>query len=215
MPLVNRLLRRAYAGVRFAGVLDVKRLLWLAPESLRPTCLADGYEIRQLGPAEVRERVETGAGPQGINDPQRLGEARNQLWGVFQDSELAAHVWFSTGWIEASENFSRARHLGTRIDFPPGVAFAYNAWTSPAHRGRRLMPSLLGHVVAPGKCGESGLVTTTDWTNDPALAAFTRAGFVPLGLIYRVGRSGCQWTWAPSIADTHGIEIRTGHSGCS
>lgn len=210
MPLANHLLRRAYAGIRCAGVLDVKRLLWLAPESLRPARAADGYQIRRLDHKELGERIEAGACPSGIGDAERLSDARNQLWTAYHESELVAYVWFASGWIEASENFSRARHLGTRVDLPSGVAFAYNAWTAPEHRGRRLMPALLEHVVAPGQCGESGLVTTTDWTNDPALAAFTRTGFVQLGLIYRAGRNGCQGTSAPRSADALGIRIQRG-----
>lgn len=205
---MNRLLRRAYAGIRVAGVVDVKRLLWLSPESLQPAVVPDRYQLRPIGRSEAAERVEAGLWPQAMGDPRRLEDPRNRLWAAFRDAELAAFVWFAAGWIEASENFSRARHLGTRIDLPPRVAFAYNAWTSPSHRGQRLMPALLRQPMARGEEGEAGLVTTTDWTNDPALAALTRAGFVQLGLIYRVGRSRCQCTWAPySSAAAHGIAI--------
>lgn len=207
MPLVNRLLRRAYAGIRVAGVVDVKRLLWLAADSLQPVGVSDGYHFRPIDRSEAAQRVEAGNWTAAMGDPRRLDDSRNRLWAAFRGSELAAFVWFAAGWIEASENFSRARHLGTRIDLPPRVAFAYNAWTSPAHRGQRLMPALLTRAVAPGEGGEAGLVTTTDWTNDPALAAFSRAGFVQLGLIYRVGRGRCQWTVAPRAAADHGIGI--------
>ena len=66
---------------------------------------------------------------------------------TFHDGRVVSFVWFVSQTVEASDNVSRAAHLGISVDLPDGTVFVYNAWTDPDQRGRRLAGLALAFAV--------------------------------------------------------------------
>lgn len=207
------LVRSLYAAVRRAGVVDVMRLLHLPASALQPIAAPPCYEIGQLSAAELEDLLARQQAPVEIGDPDVLRQERHRLVVARQDQRVVAYVWLTRQYVEASENFSRASHLGTPLSLAPDAALVHTAKTLPEHRGQRLLPALLTWAVQSRLGGSERWLATVDWTNAASHAAFARVGFKQLGLLWRLGRGPLQATRWPSTAPAAGAELGDGLPG--
>lgn len=135
----------------------------------------------------------------GVEDPQR-GE--RILVGLWTENRMVSFVWVAMAYVPGEENFSRSQHLGTSLRLPPGVGFLSNAWTDPDYRGRGCLAALLSRIAEPdfwARPAMSHWTCAIDWTNESSLQGFRKAGFQPIGRIWRFGRGRWQWSLLPDI----------------
>jgi hypothetical protein len=139
----------------------------------------------------------------------RLLAGRDRCYAALIRDRLAAYIWLASGSIEAEHNRGRTAASGVALSFPADAAFVYKAYTRNEYRGRRLYAALLAGAMRELSAeGVTRLITTADWTNDAALAACRRLGFVELGKIGRYACGCCSLTTSPPKA--HGLGIRIG-----
>ncbi len=121
---------------------------------------------------------------------------------------MASYSWYAQHAVLASENRGRKPGSGTPLRFPPNFAFLYNALTLPEHRGRALMANI--HDFAARRFAEEGVthfLTTTDWTNTPALRAMQGGGFRSIGIMWRFGFGSSVACVYPRAARRLGVVI--------
>ncbi len=199
-PFFLRPLRLLYALMRRLSIMDITRLMHLRESDFRQQSLAPGYSIRTIGASELSRLYRAGRVPAQIGKFNTRESDHRAIVAVFHCDRVVSFVWFARHSIKASDNFSRAEHLGTSIDLPVGTAFIFNAWTDPDHRGKRLVASVLAYAVHHRVVGACSLLTTVDWTNLPSLRAFEFIGMKRLGTIVRFGRGSLQLSVIPQVA---------------
>jgi len=87
------------------------------------------------------------------------------------------------GWVTFDEE--DIGELGLSIRLKAGEAYIWNCATLPAHRGQRLYPALLAHIV--GELYRQGLHRVwigTDTDNLPSQSGMVLAGFQPVGDVF-------------------------------
>ncbi len=155
-----------------------------------------------MGPVDAEELarlLDSNRAPSQIGSPQSMADGRRVVVAAFAGENVVSFVWLAKQSVAATDNYSRARHLGTSIDLPPDTAFVFNAWTDPKHRGKRLIGALLTHAVENRILDTSSLVTSIDWTNEKSIRAFQFIGMRRLGTVIRIGRGRLQLSFVPRV----------------
>ena len=201
------MLRWLYAAIRRLGVLDVTRLMHVSTTQCDDAIGPPGYEIRTAQMSELAEMVHAGSVPDILGDPDGADDARRAVIFTLHQQRVVSFLWLAKDTVRGEENFSRAMHLGTSIEMPDGTGFVYNAWTDPAHRGKRLIASMLRWATCNRVMGTTSLLTMIDWTNAPSLRAFEHLGMTSLGSIYRLGRGPLQLSVLPQSATKVGLRL--------
>src|SRR5258708_29332459 len=98
------------------------------------------------------------------------------------------------GWVTFDEE--DIGELGLSIRLKAGEAYIWNCATLPAHRGQRLYPALLAHIV--GELHRQGLHRAwigTDTDNLPSQTGMALAGFQPVGDVFISRALTIRRTW--------------------
>ncbi len=98
------------------------------------------------------------------------------------------------GWVTFDEE--DIGELGLSIRLKAGEAYIWNCATLPAHRGQRLYPALLAHIV--GELHRQGLHRVwigTDTDNLPSQSGMALAGFQPVGDVFISRALTMRRTW--------------------
>ena len=156
----------------------------------------------------VRESI-----PSLANSSGQLDGVNRALLAVLYADKIVAYCWFAKHAIEGFHNYSRAIHLGTSLDLPKGIAFSYNAWTSPDHRGKRLQAALKCWAIRNRVVGAKSLASMVNWTNEASLRALGHVGFESLGAIVRIGRGPFQISVFPRAATRLGFHVASDAPG--
>ncbi|PHQ31817.1 GNAT family N-acetyltransferase [Rhodopirellula bahusiensis] len=204
-----------YRAIRRLHVMDVTCLLHATSEPSNGGDDArivhagsDGLSFRAIGEDELQQlRRESlidstvGTGIAHTNRTTDHGSGDQWLYGVWKQDCVIAFVWAATGYIPASENYSRSVHLGSSLTMPPHCGFLFNAWTDPEHRGRGLMAALLRKLTVEDALNLNlhDWFATTDWTNIASQRTFQKSGFERVGRLYRLGRGRMQASLVPDL----------------
>jgi hypothetical protein len=208
-----RPLQFSYSLSRRLGVIDVTWLMHLPAPVGDDSQPPSGYTICIVTAAQLAELRRDGRVDPQVGDVRDLEKHGRVLVGAFSGPRLVAFAWFASRFVPGCDNYSRAMHLGTSIDLPEGVAFVYNAWTDPEHRGRRLMGSILNWAMAHSVGGGKSLATMIDWTNQPSRRAFEKLGMRRVGLVVRLGRGPFQISLLPRGARRVGLRVASDAPG--
>ncbi len=217
----SRMLRIAYRLIRRVQLLDVVQLMHLPIASFDRTATdqwqwSSRYSIDLPTADELRRALQIGTVGPDIGNPDKLESSRQTLVIVRCRDEgpaIIAFLWLCREQVLASENFSRALHLGTSLTMPPGCAFIYNAWTAPQHRGRGLVAAMLAHVIHHTGYSVDAFLTTMDWTNDSSRRAFAKIGMHHLGYIWRCGGGVFQFSLVPKLGGHSQLQIAASAPG--
>lgn len=204
--------RTIYRGVRRLHVIDVTCMLHAnattieaARHSLhhdphRASRLIRASELADLR-SENRINPVVGAGVGDLLADNRHAPGGKCLIGTFDGDRVVSFLWVATGYVPASENFSRSQHLGSSLQLPSHTGFVYNAWTDPDHRGQGCIAGMLWHLIG---CDAfdlrlNDLFATTDWTNQASQRAFQKCGFENIGRLMRMGHRTWQISLVPDV----------------
>ena len=196
-----------YRVVRRLGVVDVTRLLHLPQSGCHQENCPDEYVVRTVSQDELTELRRLKLVPRQAGKPKHLADKRRSLVAVFHGDEVVSFLWMAKQAIDGENNYSRSVHLGTSIDMPDGTAFVYNAWTSPKHRGKRLIAVMMCWAVRNRVAGAWACLTMIDWTNTKSIRAFHHVGMRPLGFVIRIGRGPLQISLVPNAARRIGLRV--------
>lgn len=200
-------LRLLYRGIGRADVVDITRLMHVARSECVLSDLPVGYSIRCIDSDELAKLIATESVPEMIGQPNALDDERRALVVAFCGQQVASYFWLVKQSVDGTDNFSRSEHLGTSIRMPDRTAFVYNAWTSPDHRGKRLISSMMTWSIQNRIVGAWAYLTMIDWTNKSSIRAFKRTGMSHLGWVARFGRGPLQITLVPRAAKRIGFVI--------
>lgn len=207
MKLPLFILRVAYTLARRFKIADATRLLHLeAADFLAPT-LPDGYTLRSPGAGELFELIQAGKAPAEIGSPRNVSSQRRVVVITTPENDVVSYLWIAIESVDANENFSRARHLGTSVHLPPRAGFLFNAWTHPDHRGKRFIGCMMSYIIENQLVDTDTLVTTMDWTNEKSSRAFAHVGMKPIGTVIRLGRGPLQLSLLPRAASQFGLKL--------
>jgi hypothetical protein len=92
-------------------------------------------------------------------------ERGDYAFGVFDDHLLVSYIW------RAREAAPHSRNIWVRVRHP--YNYAYNSYTRPSYRGRRISPAL--HLFSDGKMYERG------FTNRAGFVAVHNAASLAMG----------------------------------
>ena len=207
MKVLPSSLRLAYAAVRRLSIIDVTRLLHLSQDEMVATQCPSEYRIRTVNSGELARLIAEEQIDGLVGNVSQLDDSRRALIAAYFGDEVVSFMWLAKDVIEGEKNYSRSEHLGTSIDMPDGTAFIYNAWTSPNHRGKRLIGAMMTWAILNRVLGASSLVTMIDWTNAKSIRAFEFVGMKQLGSIARIGRPKLQFSLVPGIARRFGCRV--------
>ncbi len=207
MKLPLFILRFCYAVARRLQIADATRLLYLEPKNFRTQALPAGYLIRSPRAGELFELIQAGKAPTEIGSPRGMSGQRRVVVITTPDQQVVSFLWIAIESVNANENFSRARHLGTSVDLPPQAGFLFNAWTHPEHRGKRFISCMISYIIENRLAETDTLVTTMDWTNERSSQAFGHAGMKPIGTVVRLGRGPVQLSLLPRAASQLGLKL--------
>lgn len=205
-------LRGLYRAIRPCSVLDITELYHLPTSECRQSSRIDGYRIEVVDSAGLDDLAERSNLPDTLLANADFDDDRRIVLAVCDDA-VVAHLCVVAGAVAAQENFSRTASLGTSLDLTPGTGFIFNAWTSPEHRGRRIMGSLAAYSVRHRVLECWALLTCVDWTNASSRKAFERLGMKSLGQIWRLGWGPFQLTVFPRSARRLGLQIASESPG--
>ncbi|EMI18349.1 signal peptide protein [Rhodopirellula maiorica SM1] len=207
MKLPLFILRVTYMLARRLQIAEATRLLYMKAADFRAPELADGYSMHSPSAEELSEWIQTGKAAEKTGSPQSISNQRRLVVATTRDNQVVSHLWIATESVDASDNFSRARHLGTSVDLPPRAGFLFNAWTHPDHRGKRLIGCMISHILENRLSETEVLVTTMDWTNERSCRAFAHVGMQPIGTVIRIGRGPLQLSLLPQTANQLGLKL--------
>lgn len=215
-----------YRAIRRLHVMDVTCLLHTSPDYQSDTAVRpgihptlDGLIVRAIDLEELEnlrhdDRINpvVGTGIARTAASSEHGPGDQWLYGIWQDDRVISFIWAATGYIPASENFSRSAHLGSSLHMPPHCGFLFNAWTDPEHRGRGLMASLLRALIHDDALDLNlqDWFATTDWTNAASQSTFQKCGFQRVGRLYRIGRGRMQASVVPDLERRMKETVRLG-----
>lgn len=206
--LRKRALAWLYRATQHAITCDVTRLMLLERAEMREIAVDAEAQYRFLSPGDVEAFADDPANELSSEFSCRLAAGHDRCYAAIIRGRLAAYIWLATGSIEAEHNRGRTAASGVPISFPPDAVFVYKAFTRTEFRGRRLYAALLaGAMQELASEGIARMITTADWTNEPAAAACRRLGFRELGKIGRYACGGCSMTSKPPQAREFGIRI--------
>ncbi len=162
----RRVLEIVYRCAQHLGTCDATRLLWLDAARCRPPAAAAGYTFRFLSAVDVLAFAGDPANRLDSSFADRLRCGQDRCFAALHGDKLAAYFFLAAGSIEAYHNRGRGSRSGTALSYGPQIAFAYNAFTLPEHRGRGLYPACMARALEQSAAlGVTQLLTTTEWTN--------------------------------------------------
>ncbi len=164
------LLLREFAGLNVEWVL-VRDLVRPLAESHRP----DGIAVRV---ARAEELLKAAGDPELEMDSEFVHGALargDMAFGAYDGDSLVCYSWVA---------FASAPHVdGVWVRFDPPYHYAYNAFTRPSHRGRRILAALaLYSDRYLGDRGRVARIACTGVHNFASLAAQKVAGSRRIGL---------------------------------
>lgn len=210
---MQRILRLLYATVRRLKIIDVTQLLHLHPGSELSAKCPEGYTVRAVHQAELSDLIAANRVDPSVGNADSLNNRHRSLVAVFHADQIVSFLWLANEAVDSRDNYSRSEHLGTSIGMPDGTVFVYNAWTSPEHRGKRLVAAMLGWALRNRIGGALACLTMIDWTNHRSIRAFEFLGMKRLGWIIRFGRGRLQFSLIPSKAKHLGVQVATSAPG--
>jgi hypothetical protein len=201
-----------YSAVRRLKIIDATFLLHLPSQSEATLAesqatLAMGYSIRAVPKDQLVQLLKNNLLDAAVGDPDKLDDPRRVLVAAFQGDQIVSFLWVADEAVDGGDNYSRSEHLGTSITMPDGTVFLYNAWTSPEHRGKRLIAALLRWTLEHRVCGARSCLTMIDWTNERSIRAFEYLGMKRLGWVLRFGRGRLQFSFVPHRAEKLGLTV--------
>ena len=156
---------------------------------------SDGTFISPVGDLECKfltpeELIEASQDPALGIEPEmttRIRSGLDECVAALDQGQVAGYLWVARQGIEAEHNCGNHPLTGVAASYQANTAFVYKVFSLASYRGRRIFPSLLSFAAdsLERKEGITRLISTTDWTNNAALAGFRRAGFYSIGHVYR------------------------------
>ena len=193
-----RLLQFLYRTINRLTPCDVTHVLLLdlkASQILEPD---PALSIRKLSESEVASLARDEEQNQ-ISESIATDMKTQQIdfYAAYRNSdELAGYLLAGQGDIPAYHNSGGTPLHGIGLSLPQNVSYIFKCFVLPNMRGAGVLTHLLEAVKAELVAGgTTHLITTTDWTNTPALRSFERAGFercglagewLPLGMLLRL-----------------------------
>ena len=203
---------------------DVTHLMRINCDRVRmPEHKETKFSFRFLTADEI---LEFSRDPSNDLDPSlcnRVRSGRDYCFAALCGTRLAAYAWYALGSIEAEHNRGTDPACGVAVSYPSDMAFMYKGFTHPEFRGQKLYAMTMGLAVFHlNRLGVSTVITTTDWTNWPALDSCRQLGYQYLGRIWRFGWARFLVTHRPKAARKLGILLgceadidpRPGRVGC-
>jgi len=137
-----------------------------------PTNSASGrFQIRRLSPDEafnVSRLPGTGMPERYVEDALARGD---ECLGVMIHDEPACVSWYA-------RRMPVALYRWWNVEFPSDYVYVHGAYTSPAHRGKRLLEqNLHAAVTLYASAGATDLFALVESSNYASLNAFRRAGY--------------------------------------
>ncbi|MGV3482936.1 MAG: hypothetical protein ACO1RT_00815 [Planctomycetaceae bacterium] len=196
----------AYALARRAGLFEATRLLvgsW--PREPSAWAINDRYRYAAPTADQLQQLLDERRCPPEIGSSDALLLGNRRVITATINEHVVGFAWAAIDCVNADENFSRTRALGTAIKLPESMAFIFNAWVAPSHRGQALLASMIFSAADRLWTDVSQMATTMDWTNHASCAAFKKLGLREVGMIARYGVGRLQWISAPPEARELGI----------
>jgi ribosomal protein S18 acetylase RimI-like enzyme len=183
--------------------IEANELFWLEVSSLPTSISTDSdFTYRFLRPEEVAKIAMDPANQLAVEFADRAFSGRDLCFVASHGDRVASYSWYAPGSIEGRH------HVGVAMSYPNDVAYMYNAFTHPDHRGR----GLYGHGVAlAAKAlqdrGVQRLITSVNRSNFASLRSCRRMGFKSLGQMWTFGHGQRRWAIVPSAAKNLGIQF--------
>ncbi len=189
------------------GIVDVACLMHLPQSGCKKVACPEGYTVRSVTQEELEDLLKTKRVNRQVGKAKLLADKRRALVAVFHEDKVVSFMWMAKQAIDSKNNYSRSVHLGTSIDLPDGTGFIYNAWTSPKHRGKRLVGVMCSWAVRNRVVGAWACLMMADWTNKKSVRAFHYVGMRHLGYVIRIGRGPLQISLVPNAAQRIGLRV--------
>ena len=180
-----RVLEFLYKNINRLTPCDITRVLLLDLQASQIVKPDPKLEIKQLSAADVavlaRDSEQNQITDAIATDMQTL---QMDFYAAYRHGdELAGYLLAGQGEIPAHHNSGGTPHYGIGLSLPNGVSYIFKCFVLPHMRGEGVLTHLLEAVKSELLgAGTTHLITTTDWTNKPALLSFERAGFEPFGI---------------------------------
>ncbi|MGB7344386.1 MAG: hypothetical protein WBD20_09250 [Pirellulaceae bacterium] len=201
------LFRFLYAVVRRLRIIDVTQFLHLPQGNTLSVACPHEFTVRTVNENELATLTKSNLIDPMVGDASRLRHPRRALIAVFSGEQVVSFLWLANEAVDSRDNYSRSEHLGTSINMPDGTVFIYNAWTSPEHRGKRLIAAMVSWGLHNRVLGAHACLTMIDCTNDRSIRAFEHLGMQRLGWTTRIGCGRFQFSIVPSKAKRFGLKI--------
>lgn len=213
---MSAMLAILYRAIRRLHVMDVTCLLHATADQAAVAAAqrrsmgleSEAFVARAIERDQLRQLLQegridpiVGSGIVHTDASREHGPGDQWLFGMWDGDRVVSFVWAATGYIPATENFSRSAHLGSSLNMPAHCGFLFNAWTDQDHRGRGLMATLLQKLIRDDalELKLHDWFATTDWTNAASQSTFYKSGFERVGRLYRVGRGRMQASVVPDL----------------
>lgn len=201
--LSRRILELPYLLLQRLVPFEAARLLVLDCNYVRTSPEVGNHTIRILSNSDACEYVASGQLLFSDELTPRLTEQRMWCVGAESEAGLCAFAWFYEGLAEKGMNVGYHPATATEIQLSSDAAFVFNVYTAPGSRGQGLMPAMLSYAALELHRTRDvrWLVTTTEVTNDAALAGFRKSGFHEQGVYLRFGIGAHSWGWYPTLRE--------------
>jgi RimJ/RimL family protein N-acetyltransferase len=121
---------------------------------------------------------------------ERLGHGDSLIVGEC-DGEVVFYTWLSDGQIDLDQR--------VYVETVPGIAYSYKVFTVEAARGRHICAAYYGFIRrALLESGCSRIACRIVSGNRASILAHTRAGFRPIGYVWKLVFMGCTFFAANS-----------------
>lgn len=170
-----------YRAVNKVTDVMVLRALRLTPEAVQPGCFASDPAIRWgfVDRSTLLEQVR--ARPLDMDEAfvQAALDRGDRCFGAISEGTLVSYGWYSSLPTPVTEDLT--------IHFNPAHAYMYKAYTSPAHRGKRLHGTGMGMALgALAQEGSQGLLSYVRSNNFASLRSCFRLGYQDIGVLVAV-----------------------------
>jgi len=180
-----RLLQFVYRTINRLTPCDITHVLLLDLQASQIAEPDPALEIKKLSVGDVAELAREKEQNQISQSIARDMETQQiDFYAAYrQGDRLAGYLLAGRGEIPPHHNSGGTPHHGIGLSLPDGVSYIFKCFVLPDMRGKAVLTHLLDAVKSElVSAGTTHLITTTDWTNKPALRSFERTGFERCGL---------------------------------